>query len=134
MRAACAGLTGPVPGALDTIRSDDDVFAGMAEEVPDIHWRHSRVILVGDAAHALSPAFAQGANLALEDAVVLAEELASTDDFDASLDAYVARREPRVGFVQQKTAERIALVNQGASQRDLAAAAQLISAHLTAPI
>jgi 2-polyprenyl-6-methoxyphenol hydroxylase-like FAD-dependent oxidoreductase len=134
MRAACAGLAGPVPGALDAVRSDDDVFVGIAEEVPDILWRRSRVVLVGDAAHALSPALAQGASLALEDAVVLAEELASSDDVVAGLDAFVTRREPRVAFVQQKTAERIALVNRGASQRDLAAAAQLTSAHLMAPI
>ena len=100
----------------------------------DIHWRQSRVVLIGDAAHALSPSFGQGANLAIEDAYVLAEELASTDDVDAALDAFVARREPRVAFVQEKTAERIELVNRGASQRDLYAATQLVEAHLSAPI
>ena len=100
----------------------------------DIHWRQSRVVLIGDAAHALSPSFGQGANLAFEDAYVLAEELASTDDVDAALDAFVARREPRVAFVQEKTAERIELVNRGASQRDLSAATQLVEAHLSAPI
>ena len=57
-----------------------------------------------------------------------------TDDVDAALDAFVARREPRVAFVQDKTAQRIALVNRGASQRDLSAAMRLISAHLSAPI
>lgn len=134
MRAACAGMAGPVPEALDAIPSDDDVFVGPAEEVPDIQWRRSRVVLIGDAAHALSPAFGQGANLAIEDALVLAEELASTDDLDAALDAFVARRAPRVSFVQEKTAERIALVNSGASQRDLLAAIKLVSAHLSAPI
>ena len=65
---------------------------------------------------------------------MLAEELGSTDDVDAALDAFVARREPRVAFVQEKTAERITLVNSGASQRDLYAATQLVSAHLSAPI
>lgn len=134
MRAASAGLAGPVPAALDAIRSDDDVFVGPAEEVPDIHWRRSRVVLVGDAAHALSPSFGQGANLAIEDALVLAEELGSTDDVDAALDAFVARREPRVAFVQEKTAERINLVNSGASPRDLYAATQLVSALLSEPI
>jgi 2-polyprenyl-6-methoxyphenol hydroxylase-like FAD-dependent oxidoreductase len=124
-----------VPGALDAIRSDDDVFVGPAEEVPDIHWRRSRVVLIGDAAHALSPSFGQGANLAIEDGLVLADELATADDdVDAALDAFVARREPRVGFVQEKTAERVALVNSGASQRDLYAATQLVSTHLAAPI
>ena len=134
MRTACAGMAGPVPAALDAVRSDDDVFVGPAEEVPEILWRKSRVVLIGDAAHALSPSFGQGANLAIEDALVLAEELASTDDVDAALDAFVVRRAPRVAFVQEKTAERIALVNRGASQRDLLAAVRLVSAHLSEPI
>lgn len=133
MRTACHGLAGPVTAALDAIRSDDDVFVGPAEEVADIHWRRSRVVVIGDASHALSPSFGQGANLALEDAFVLAEELASTD-VDAALDAFVARREPRVAFVQEKTTERVELVNRGASQRDLQAATELVAAHLSAPM
>lgn len=134
MRTATDGIGGPVPAAIDSIASDDDVFVGPAEEMAEIQWRQSRVVLIGDAAHALSPSFGQGANLAFEDAYVLAEELASNDDVDAALDAFVARREPRVAFVQEQTAERIELVNRGASQRDLYAATQLVEGHLSAPI
>ena len=134
MRTATDGIGGPVRAVIDAIRSDDDVFVGPAEEVADIHWRQSRVILIGDAAHALSPSFGQGANLAIEDAYVLAEELASIDDVDAALDAFVVRRQPRVAFVQEQTAERIELVNRGANQRDLYAATQLVETHLSAPI
>lgn len=134
MRTATDGIGGPVPAVIDAIPSDDDVFVGPAEEVADIQWRQSRVVLIGDAAHALSPSFGQGANLAIEDAYVLAEELASNEDVDAALDAFVVRREPRVAFVQEKTAERIELVNRGANQRDLYAATQLVEAHLSAPI
>jgi 2-polyprenyl-6-methoxyphenol hydroxylase-like FAD-dependent oxidoreductase len=134
MRTATKGMAGPVPAVLDAIRSDDDVFVGAAEEVAEIHWRKSRVVVIGDAAHALSPSFGQGANLAIEDAFVLAEALASTEDVDEALDAFVERREPRVAFVQTKTAERVSLVNRGANQRDLYAATQLVEHHLSAPI
>ena len=134
MRAATEGIGGPVPAVIDAIPSDDDVFVGPAEEVADVRWRSSRALLIGDAAHALSPSFGQGANLAIEDAWVLAEELSSTDDVDAALNAFVARRAPRVAFVQAKTAERIELLNRGASQRDLYAATQLVDAHLSQPI
>jgi 2-polyprenyl-6-methoxyphenol hydroxylase-like FAD-dependent oxidoreductase len=134
MRAAADGICEPMAAAIDAIPSDDDVFVGPAEEMADIKWRQSRVVLIGDAAHALSPSFGQGANLAFEDAYVLAEELASISDVNAALDAFVARREPRVAFVAEKTAERIALVNRGANQRDLYAATQLVEAHLSAPI
>src|SRR4051794_13971836 len=91
MRDACAGLVGPVATVLDAIRSDDDVFVGPAEEVAEIQWRRSRVVFIGDAAHALFPSFGQGADLALEDRFVLAEELASFEDVVCALDAFGAR-------------------------------------------
>lgn len=37
------------------------------------HWHRGRIVLMGDAAHATSPSIGQGASLALEDAIVLAQ-------------------------------------------------------------
>jgi 2-polyprenyl-6-methoxyphenol hydroxylase-like FAD-dependent oxidoreductase len=58
-------------------------------------WHRGRVVLAGDAAHACPPTLAQGAAMSLEDALVLAELLASASP-DASLDslltAYYERR------------------------------------------
>jgi 2-polyprenyl-6-methoxyphenol hydroxylase-like FAD-dependent oxidoreductase len=51
-----------------------------------------RAALVGDAAHPMLPNLGQGACQAIEDAVVLAEELAATDDVVAALGRYSARR------------------------------------------
>jgi 2-polyprenyl-6-methoxyphenol hydroxylase-like FAD-dependent oxidoreductase len=67
-------------------------------------WHRGRVVLVGDAAHACPPTFAQGAAMSLEDVQVLAELLTARDDWDAgSLDRlltdYHARRLPRVRMV-----------------------------------
>jgi len=57
-------------------------------------------VLLGDAAHALTPNMGQGAGMAMEDAAVLAEELAMADrgekDLGAALASYVARRRSRV--------------------------------------
>ena len=39
-------------------------------------WRVGRVVLIGDAVHATTPHLASGAGMAVEDALVLAEELA----------------------------------------------------------
>jgi 2-polyprenyl-6-methoxyphenol hydroxylase-like FAD-dependent oxidoreductase len=39
-------------------------------------WHRGRVVLIGDAAHATSPHIGQGAAQAIEDGIVLAEELA----------------------------------------------------------
>ena len=56
--------------------------------------------LLGDAAHALTPNMGQGAGMAMEDAAVLAEELARAargeTAVEEALTSYVARRRHRV--------------------------------------
>ncbi|WP_238366526.1 FAD-dependent oxidoreductase [Mesobacterium pallidum] len=58
-------------------------------------WHGEGVVLMGDAAHPTLPFMAQGANMALEDAWVLADAL-DTADQPAALAAYQARRQERV--------------------------------------
>jgi salicylate hydroxylase len=53
------------------------------------------VAILGDAAHPTLPFLAQGASMGLEDAWVLAHELATSDSIAAALSAYQARRLPR---------------------------------------
>ena len=65
-------------------------------------WTKGRVTLLGDSAHAMLATFGQGANMAFEDAYVLARWLdASADDPDAALAGYEAVRKPRATRVQQ---------------------------------
>lgn len=59
-------------------------------------WHKGRVTILGDAAHPTLPFMAQGANMALEDAWVLAEELARAPGIEIALEAYQNRRRPRV--------------------------------------
>jgi salicylate hydroxylase len=58
------------------------------------HWHGARTALIGDAAHPTLPFLAQGANLALEDAWVLAECLSGLP-LEQALHAYQARRKDR---------------------------------------
>lgn len=62
-------------------------------------WHRGRTVLLGDAVHASTPHLAQGAGMAIEDAVVLAEELASTNDLEAAFTRYRQRRYERCRFV-----------------------------------
>ncbi|GAB1646540.1 FAD-dependent monooxygenase [Krasilnikovia sp. MM14-A1259] len=55
-------------------------------------WHHGRMVLTGDAAHAAVPAAAQGASMALEDAVALAATLQNHDSPAIAFDAYEDRR------------------------------------------
>jgi 2-polyprenyl-6-methoxyphenol hydroxylase-like FAD-dependent oxidoreductase len=63
-------------------------------------WRNERILLIGDAAHATTPHLASGAGLAVEDALVLVEELEKGGrTVEDALDAYLERRFERCRFV-----------------------------------
>jgi 2-polyprenyl-6-methoxyphenol hydroxylase-like FAD-dependent oxidoreductase len=66
---------------------------------PLARWSDGRVVLVGDAAHATTPGVGQGAAQAIEDAVVLADRLAGSDDLSAALAEYETIRRPRTEAV-----------------------------------
>ncbi|MFJ9121429.1 FAD-dependent oxidoreductase [Streptomyces sp. NPDC102394] len=85
------------PAADIVAATGDDVLVTRATEIPPgSPWRSDRVLLVGDAAHAASPATGQGASMALEDAVVLAKCLRDLPGTDAALARYEELRRPRV--------------------------------------
>ena len=59
-------------------------------------WHKGRVVLVGDAIHAVSPSAGQGASLAVEDAIVLAKCLRDIPDHALAFAAYERLRRARV--------------------------------------
>ena len=93
----------PVPRLLDHAT---EVYFAPIEEVAPPAWTAGRVVLVGDAAHASSPNMAQGAAMALEDALVLAELLTADQPVEQALAGYEQRRQARVAFVQEQTHRR----------------------------
>lgn len=67
-------------------------------------WHVGRIILIGDAAHATTPHLASGAGIAVEDGLVLAEELDRCDgNIDAGLVAFTARRYERCRYVVESS-------------------------------
>lgn len=64
-------------------------------------WRAGPVVLIGDAAHATSPSAGQGASLALEDAVVLAQCVRDIPQLDQAFAAYEGLRRTRAEKVVQ---------------------------------
>ncbi|MGW8970490.1 FAD-dependent monooxygenase [Streptomyces platensis] len=58
-------------------------------------WNRGTGVVIGDAAHAPAPQMASGAALAIEDGVVLAQELDCHPSIGAGLDAFVSRRAQR---------------------------------------
>jgi salicylate hydroxylase len=73
------------------------------DQDPADNWSTSRVTLLGDAAHALLPFVAQGANMAFEDAVVLAACLRDApEDIPGALRRYEEHRRPRTAQIQSE--------------------------------
>jgi salicylate hydroxylase len=68
-------------------------------------WTAPGIALIGDAAHAMTPFAAQGAAMAMEDAVTLAERVAAEpQNVQAALSAWEAERRPRVARVIRRGA------------------------------
>lgn len=65
-------------------------------------WHRDRMIIIGDAAHATSPAAGQGASMALEDAITLAKCLRDKNSIADSFRAYESLRRERVEAVVQQ--------------------------------
>ena len=65
--------------------------AGYRDAIPT-GWSRGRAVLLGDAAHAMSPQLGQGVNMALVDALALAEALEQSDSLAAAFSVYEAAR------------------------------------------
>ncbi|MER6738730.1 FAD-dependent oxidoreductase [Streptomyces puniciscabiei] len=85
------------PAADIVTASQGPVMVTNATELPlGTVWHRGRTLLIGDAAHAASPATGQGASMALEDAVVLAKALRDLPRAPDAFAAYERHRRPRV--------------------------------------
>jgi 2-polyprenyl-6-methoxyphenol hydroxylase-like FAD-dependent oxidoreductase len=101
LRARMGQFGGLIGELRDSIRSAQDiVYVAIEEVIVPSPWYHGRVLLIGDAAHASSPHIAQGAAMAVEDAVVLAELAANSDPVPTKLESFMQRRYRRCKFVQ----------------------------------
>jgi 2-heptyl-3-hydroxy-4(1H)-quinolone synthase len=110
-RRRYAGFGGAVPAILDALTRDEELIHNDLEELPNRTWQRGRVVLIGDAAHAMTPNMGQGAAMGLEDAAVLVELLGGSAGMGAVPAALEARREPRVRWVQEQS-RRIGRIGQ----------------------
>jgi 2-polyprenyl-6-methoxyphenol hydroxylase-like FAD-dependent oxidoreductase len=97
LRERLAEFGGMIARQRELITDPEKVVYRPVEAVfVDPPWYRDRVVLIGDAAHATSPHVGQGAAMAMEDAIVLAEEVTENDDADRALAAFMERRFDRV--------------------------------------
>jgi len=106
-----ANIEPEVSDFLGSLRSWEDITHVSARRIDVNSWVADGAALLGDAVHALDPSWAQGANMALQDAAALSstiERCFALDDFSANvLKNYERMRRKQAEFVQRE-AERTA--------------------------
>lgn len=104
MRQRLNGFTGLI-GELREQISDSDLVIYKPLEVVFVSepWYRGRVVLIGDAVHATTPHLGQGAGMAIEDAVVLGEELVAGGRVEQQLERFMARRYERCKFISESS-------------------------------
>ena len=99
LKRAMRGLTAKVDPLLDQLCDPGQVlFAPYRDVRMPGRWHEGRLVLIGDAGHAMSPQLGQGANLALLDAWTLARSLDEHAGVHAALARYSARRRAHLRF------------------------------------
>jgi len=134
-----AGLLEPYGGHVRRFRASIDgdtpiVFRPLESFDLPGPWHSGRVLLIGDAAHPTTPQLASGAGIAVEDALVLAEELARHGSVAETFDAFTARREQRCRLVVESSIEIGRLEQRQAPPEAQTAVVERALAKLTEPI
>ncbi|WP_200306315.1 FAD-dependent monooxygenase [Streptomyces adelaidensis] len=99
--AGYGGTWGKIIGSLPDDTAVD--YRWIESVLVDGPWHRGRATVIGDAAHACPPLIAQGAAMCAEDAVLLAELVTGEGPVEEALDAFMARRLPRVRMVLENS-------------------------------
>lgn len=103
-------------GLLDGSRKDHRIlYRPLAGHMIGAPWHKGRVVLLGDAVHATTPHLASGAGIAVEGAIVLAEELARRHSLEGALTAYAGRHYDRARLVVSSSGRMGELEQTGGS-------------------
>jgi len=100
MRGKLAGMPPAIAALAAQIEDDAQVVYKPLETLFVAgNWHKGRVVLLGDAIHATTPHLGQGGGMAIEDSIVLAEEIARADEPDQAFTAFRARRFERCKYI-----------------------------------
>jgi 2-polyprenyl-6-methoxyphenol hydroxylase-like FAD-dependent oxidoreductase len=100
---AFAGWADPVPGLIAATGAAHLTPVHIFDRPPLPRWSHGRVTLLGDAAHPMTFNLGQGAGQAIEDALVLGQEVAD-GDLAGAPERYEARRVTRTARMVHRSA------------------------------
>lgn len=101
MRARVPQALGALAGQIDD--DDEVVYRPLETVMLEGPWHKGRIVLLGDSVHASTPHLGQGAGMAIEDSLVLAEELGRHDTPETAFAAYRDRRFERCRYIVEKS-------------------------------
>jgi 2-polyprenyl-6-methoxyphenol hydroxylase-like FAD-dependent oxidoreductase len=96
LAALYAGFPDPVPEIVRRTPPGEVIRTDLYDFAPLRRWWQGRVVLLGDAAHAMTPNLGQGGAQAIEDAYVLADRLAAGGPVEQAVRGYERLRRPKV--------------------------------------
>ncbi|MFT4255736.1 MAG: FAD-dependent oxidoreductase [Pseudoxanthomonas sp.] len=102
LHAKLAGFGSFVPRIRETVlgeNADSVNYKPLEVQLLPPPWHRGRVVLIGDAAHATTPHLASGAGMAIEDGIVLADELGNGGSVEDALQRFTDRRFDRCRHV-----------------------------------
>ena len=105
---AMAGYGGFVPEIRATVRTSNAAtinYRPLEILLQPSPWYRGRVVLIGDAVHATTPHLASGAGMAIEDAIVLTEEIHSQPGLEQALRNFMTRRFERCRLVVENSVQ-----------------------------
>jgi 2-polyprenyl-6-methoxyphenol hydroxylase-like FAD-dependent oxidoreductase len=124
VRERMAGFSGRLGELRDSIPDDASInYTPLEQVVVREPWFRGRIAIAGDAAHTSTPHLAQGAAMAVEDAVTLAAALDEHSALPGALDAWYRRRRDRALFVADMS---LALLKQESGGELTAREAELL--------
>ncbi len=89
----------PIPQILERTENHQLIWNDIIDIRPIDQFAFDRIVLMGDAAHATTPNLGQGACQAIEDAYVLADEMAKSEEYSNAFRAFEKRRIDRTNFI-----------------------------------
>ena len=96
LRGLLDGFGGHVAKLRDEITDDLPIIYRPLESILiESDWYKGRVALIGDTVHATTPHLGSGAGMAVEDAIVLVDELKKSPSLEDALHSFMQRRLPR---------------------------------------
>ncbi|MCG8347264.1 MAG: FAD-dependent monooxygenase, partial [Chloroflexales bacterium] len=94
---------GGVHTVIDAVTDSSLIYCDDLAQVILPRWSAGRVVLLGDAAHALTPMLGAGGSKGMRGAYTVAKELAATHDYMAAFARYEHALRPSIEHLQQQS-------------------------------